>query len=99
MKNLSFSLKSSSSESSGVHMGIQLVAQRYCVECRSTYHDLSKVVQGILASRRELVQYDQKKMELGSLPSSEPTTPALLSTPLATPHSLEVYTRMSIQDT
>ena len=73
-----------SSDSSGVHRGIQLVAQRYCVDCKSTYHELSKVVQGVLASRRELVKYDQKKAELGALPS-EPSTPAVLSTP----HTLE----------
>ena len=57
------------------------MAQRYCVECKSTYLDLSKVVQGVLASRKELVKYDQKKAELGAVPS-EPSTPAVLSTPL-----------------
>ena len=56
------------------------MAQRYCADCKSTYHELSKVVQGVLASRKELVQYDQKKAELGTVPSSEPSTPALLST-------------------
>lgn len=65
------------------------MAQRYCIECRTTYLELSKVVQGVLASRRELVQYDQKKAELGSVPSSEPTTPAPFSTPLATPHPID----------
>ena len=76
------SSSSSSSEASGVHRGIQQVAQRYCVECKSTYLELSKVVQGVLASRKELVKYDQKKAELGAVPSSEPSTPAVLSTPL-----------------
>ena len=68
-----------------------MVAQRYCVDCKSTYHELSKVVQGVLASRKELVKYDQRKAELGvTVPSSEPTTPAVIAT---TPHSLEeVYT-------
>ena len=64
------------------------MAQRYCADCKTTYHELSKVVQGVLASRRELVKYDQKKAELGSVPS-EPSTPAVISTPLSTPHSLE----------
>lgn len=52
------------------------------MECKSTYLELSKVVQGVLASRKELVKYDQKKAELGAVPSSEPSTPAVLSTPL-----------------
>ncbi len=38
--------------------------------------------QGVLASRRELVKYDQRKMEMGAPPlvPSEPSTP-LLTTP------------------
>ena len=73
----------SSPDTSGVHRGIQVVAQGYCVECKSTYQELSKVVQGVLASRKELVKYDRKKEELGAVPS-EPSTPAVLSTPLGT---------------
>ena len=37
--------------------------------------------QGVLASRKELVKYDQKKMEMGPLISlSEPSTPAATPT-------------------
>ena len=37
--------------------------------------------QSVLASRKELVKYDQKKMEMGPLISlSEPTTPAATPT-------------------
>ncbi len=122
-----------------MNRGIQLIAQRYCIDCKTTYHELSKIVQvrstlvcclhffvyivvvvmksygfgmsyteifvkseaasqrlqsvtfclwcgfcpqGVLASRRELVKYDQRKMEMGAPPlvPSEPSTP-LLTTP------------------
>ena len=63
------------------------MAQGYCINCKNTYHELSKIVQGVLASRKELARYDQKKAELGSVFSpSEPSTPAVLSTPT---HSLD----------
>jgi len=32
----------------GVNRGIQLVAQRYCVDCKTTYHELSKIIQVLL---------------------------------------------------
>ena len=47
----------------GVNRGIQLVAQRYCVECKTIYSELSKIIQNVLASRRELVRYDTHKGE------------------------------------
>jgi len=65
----------------GVNRGIQLVAQRYCVDCKTTYHELSKIIQGVLALRKELVKYDQKKLEMGP----PPITPSEPSTPAATP--------------
>lgn len=49
---------------SGVNTGIQLLAHRYCIDCKQTYNELSKIIQGVLASRRELVKFDQR-MEMG----------------------------------
>ena len=56
---------------SGVNRGIQMLAHRYCVDCKQTYNELSKIIQGVLASRRELVKFDQKMEMGGGLPSDE----------------------------
>lgn len=50
----------------GANKGILLVAQRYSIDCKTTYQELSKIIQGVLASRRELVSYDQRIMEFGT---------------------------------
>ena len=47
-----------------MNCGIQLLARRYCMDCKQTYNELSKIIQGVLASRRELVKFDQR-MEMG----------------------------------
>lgn len=47
-----------------MNRGIQLLAHRYCIDCKQTYNELSKIIQGVLASRRELVKFDQR-MEMG----------------------------------
>ena len=46
-----------------------MLAHRYCVDCKQTYNELSKIIQGVLASRRELVKFDQKVEMGGGLPS------------------------------
>ena len=48
-----------------MNKGIQLVAQRYCMECKAIYAELSKIIQNVLASRKELVRYDTHKGEEG----------------------------------
>ena len=60
-----FSQWSSAASDIGVNKGIQLVAQRYCVECKAIYAELSKIIQNVLASRKELVRYDTHKGEEG----------------------------------
>jgi len=55
--------RSQSSSDLGVNKGILVVAQQYCVECKSIYGDLSKIIQNVMASRRELVKYDTHKGE------------------------------------
>ena len=47
-----------------MNRGIQLLAHRYCIDCKQTYNELSKIIQGVLASRHELVKFDQR-MEMG----------------------------------
>ncbi len=39
------------------------MAQQYCVECKTIYAELSKIIQNVMASRRELVKYDTHKGE------------------------------------
>ena len=48
---------------SGVNKGIQLIAQCYSIDCKNTYMELSKIIQSVLASRRELVKYDHRKTD------------------------------------
>ncbi|KAK2587956.1 hypothetical protein KPH14_004040 [Odynerus spinipes] len=42
-----------------VNRAIQLLAQRYCGECKTSFEELSKIIQKVLACRRELVAYDK----------------------------------------
>ena len=58
-----------------MNKAIQAVAQLYCQNCKSCYQDLSKTIQSVLASRRELVTYDLKKLQTGKISPSEPSTP------------------------
>ncbi|XP_066587252.1 E3 ubiquitin-protein ligase UBR4 [Prorops nasuta] len=44
-----------------VNRAIQLLAQRYCGECKSSFEELSKIIQRVLACRRELVSYDRNQ--------------------------------------
>lgn len=53
---------------SQVNKVIQLLAQKYCVESKNSFEELSKHIQKVQACRRELVAYDRSQMEL-------PTTP------------------------
>ncbi|XP_015793075.1 E3 ubiquitin-protein ligase UBR4-like isoform X2 [Tetranychus urticae] len=47
-----------SNSSSHVNRAIQQVAHKYCVECKGSFDELSKIIQKVLASRKELVDYD-----------------------------------------
>ena len=58
-----------------MNKAIQAVAQLYCQSSRTCYQDLSKTIQSVLASRRELVTYDMKKLQTGKITPSEPSTP------------------------
>ncbi|XP_039287887.1 protein purity of essence [Nilaparvata lugens] len=48
-----------------VNKAIQLLAQRYCADCRSSFEELSRIIQKVLACRRELVAYDRLQVEAG----------------------------------
>ncbi|EDW35131.1 GL24752 [Drosophila persimilis] len=49
---------------SQVNKIIQLLAQKYCVESRASFEELSKIVQKVKACRSELVAYDRQQQDL-----------------------------------
>ncbi|KAK7478490.1 hypothetical protein BaRGS_00030249, partial [Batillaria attramentaria] len=55
--------QSSAVPASNVNKAIQLLAQKYCGECKSAFEELSKIIQKVMACRRELVEYDQQQRE------------------------------------
>uniref|UniRef100_A0A1I8NYS2 UBR-type domain-containing protein n=1 Tax=Stomoxys calcitrans TaxID=35570 RepID=A0A1I8NYS2_STOCA len=55
---------------SQVNKIIQFLAQKYCVESRSSFEELSKIVQKVKACRSELVAYDRSQMDQSNLPHS-----------------------------
>jgi E3 ubiquitin-protein ligase UBR4 len=67
--------------SSNVNKAIQHLAQRYCGDCKASFDDLSKIIQKVLASRKELVEYDRQQKEaalaaaMALTPASTPATP------------------------
>ena len=55
----------SSSAGTHVNRSIQQLAQKYCGDCKNAFVDLSKVIQRVQASRRELVTFDRSQKEGG----------------------------------
>lgn len=49
--------------SSQVNKVIQLLAQKYCVESKTSFEELSKIIQKVQACRRELVAYDRSQID------------------------------------
>lgn len=47
-----------------VNKTIQMLAQQYCNECKTSFEELSKIIQRVLVSRKELVAYDRKHRDL-----------------------------------
>ncbi|XP_062622353.1 E3 ubiquitin-protein ligase UBR4-like, partial [Saccostrea cucullata] len=48
---------------SSVNKSIQQLALKYCNECKSSFDELSKIIQKVMASRKELVEYDCQQQE------------------------------------
>lgn len=57
--------------SSQVNKVIQMLAQKYCVEAKTSFEELSKIIQKVQACRRELVAYDRSQMDGPMTASSE----------------------------
>jgi len=73
------------------------VAQRYCGDCKSTYHELSKLIRGVLASRKELVEYDRTK-QMTKSPDTEPSTPVVTPSTTSTTSLALSYTDIQVSD-
>ncbi|XP_065141997.1 E3 ubiquitin-protein ligase UBR4 isoform X2 [Paramisgurnus dabryanus] len=59
-----------------VNRYIQQLAQEYSGDCRTSFDELSKIIQKVLASRKELLEYDLQQREAAtksSRTSSQPT--------------------------
>ncbi|CAB3995920.1 E3 ubiquitin- ligase UBR4 [Paramuricea clavata] len=65
-----------------VNKSIQAVAQRYCVDCKGNFDELSKITQKVLASRKELIEYDTRVRD--KITSSEGTQPRAPAKQLST---------------
>ena len=52
---------SNTTSNSHVNQWIQQLAQKYCGDCRNSFEELSKIIQKVMATRRELVAFDKKK--------------------------------------
>lgn len=53
-----------------VNKTIQMLAQQYCSECKTSFEELSKIIQKVLVSRKELVAYDRKQNECTTMKTS-----------------------------
>lgn len=47
---------------SSVSKVIQLLVQKYCAECKGLFEELSKITHMVLASRKEIVKYENKQL-------------------------------------
>lgn len=73
---------------SSINHSIQVLAQRYCVDCKTAFDEMSKVTQTVTATRRELRQYDIKQQEtLSQAIFSGPETDQLTGGK----HSIDVF--------
>lgn len=57
--------------SSQVNKVIQLLAQKYCVESKTSFEELSKIIQKVQACRRELVAFDRSQLDVPVVLSSD----------------------------
>jgi E3 ubiquitin-protein ligase UBR4 len=71
-----------------VNKTIQMLAQQYCNECKTSFEELSKIIQRVLVSRKELVAYDRKHRDM-----DHPKAAPLLLKQGASPGEVHANTR------
>uniref|UniRef100_A0A4W3HBC8 Ubiquitin protein ligase E3 component n-recognin 4 n=1 Tax=Callorhinchus milii TaxID=7868 RepID=A0A4W3HBC8_CALMI len=60
-----------------VNRYIQQLAQEYCGDCKTSFDELSKIIQKVLASRKELLEYDLQQREAATKSSRSNVQPTL----------------------
>merc|ERR1719510_493778 len=55
------SLNNGSTGGSQVNHYIQQLALRYCGDCKNSFEELSKIIQKVMATRKELVTFDANR--------------------------------------
>ncbi|XP_044524637.1 E3 ubiquitin-protein ligase UBR4 [Gracilinanus agilis] len=64
-----------SSTSASVNRYILQLAQEYCGECKNSFDELSKIIQKVFASRKELLEYDLQQREAATKSSRTTVQP------------------------
>lgn len=72
----------SSNGNAQVNRAIQMLAQKYCNDCKNAFEELSRVIQKILICRKELVTYDRNQYVSSESPASYYSDHAFLSSDL-----------------
>ncbi|KAJ7306602.1 hypothetical protein JRQ81_009992 [Phrynocephalus forsythii] len=63
------------SASASVNRYILQLAQEYCGDCKNSFDELSKIIQKVFASRKELLEYDLQQREAASKSSRSAVQP------------------------
>ncbi|XP_071821604.1 E3 ubiquitin-protein ligase UBR4-like isoform X2 [Apostichopus japonicus] len=74
------------SSTATVNRAIQMLAQRYSGDCKNTFEELSKIIQKVLACRKELVEYDRRQKEASQKSNMPHSGMTPLTSPLPSPH-------------
>ncbi|XP_044852020.1 E3 ubiquitin-protein ligase UBR4 isoform X3 [Mauremys mutica] len=64
-----------SSSSASVNRYILQLAQEYCGDCKNSFDELSKIIQKVFASRKELLEYDLQQREAATKSSRTTVQP------------------------
>ncbi|XP_027698525.1 E3 ubiquitin-protein ligase UBR4 isoform X2 [Vombatus ursinus] len=64
-----------SSTSASVNRYILQLAQEYCGDCKNSFDELSKIIQKVFASRKELLEYDLQQREAATKSSRTTVQP------------------------
>ncbi|XP_064028194.1 E3 ubiquitin-protein ligase UBR4 isoform X5 [Pogoniulus pusillus] len=64
-----------SSTSASVNRYILQLAQEYCGDCKNSFDELSKIIQKVFASRKELLEYDLQQREAATKSSRSAAQP------------------------
>ncbi|EQB78628.1 E3 ubiquitin-protein ligase UBR4 [Camelus ferus] len=64
-----------SSTSANVNRYILQLAQEYCGDCKNSFDELSKIIQKVFASRKELLEYDLQQREAATKSSRTSVQP------------------------